>query len=281
MSQQVKGFQQKTTGEGNFFAIKFGSIVRESKTPQEGFEKITGENRRTHEPYTKYIQRYDTIEALITKIQWYDTEQKFTARYQGFKLHLDANGKKGVLDLAINARTTSRFMKLAENIDYAKPVEFRAWHDSKSDSTALFVGQSGSSVPQRYTAEVPLDMPPPTQSSSTGKWNYEAQMDFLHKRMVEVVIPKVQAVHGASNGNNGHQEQEAEPTEAAKTEKPLEQILKDIQTSLKDFSEEKDVSLKEAMEQWFGTKKWAEVEQMDPGFLKTTLKKLDDELTPF
>jgi hypothetical protein len=69
----MKGFQKKTQGDGLFFAVKHGSIVRESKTEQEGFEKVEGDNRRTGEHWVKYIERYDTIEALITRIEWYDT----------------------------------------------------------------------------------------------------------------------------------------------------------------------------------------------------------------
>lgn len=282
MSTQVKGFQQKTAGDGNYFSIKFGSIVRESKTPQEGFERINGKNKRTGEEYTKYIQRFDTIEALITKIEWYDTEQKFTARYQGFKVHLNANGKKGVLDLAINSRTTSRFMKLAENINFTKPVEFRAWHDSKSDSTAIFVGQDGESVPQKYTRENPGDMPEPTQDFKKN-WDYSAQMAFLHEKMMKVVIPRVGAAQpkepeGASteleHGDND-----------ADTLTPLDpKLVTRVKESLTDLSEHEDYQDRtrtQLMEEFFGTSKLSEIETMPAETVKAVLKKIDNITAPF
>lgn len=300
---QVKGFQQKTQGDGMFFAIKHGSIVRTSKTPQDGFEKVEGENHRTKEKYTSYIQRYDTLEAFVTKIEWYDTEQKFTTRYKGFKLYLDANGKKGVLDLPIQARATGRFMKLAENVDYTRPVEFRAWHDSKNDSTAFFVGQrvsesdeKSASVPQKYTRENPGDMPEPTQSQSTGKWNYDNQTDFLHKRMMEVVIPKVAAAH--PDKQKGEDDEPAERTASKDTyqggvdgagEPPSNgkldpKMIERVKAALVDLSEDEkyqDRTRTQLMDEFFGTSKFSEIESLPPEQIKAVLKKIDEILVPF
>ena len=278
---EMKGFQQKTQGDGNFFAIKHGSIVRESKTPQEGFEKIEITDRRTGEKFTKYIQRYDTIEALVTKIEWYDTEQRFTKRYQGWKLFLNANGKRGVLDLPIQSRTTGRFMKLAENLDFTKPVEFRAWHDSKSDATAIFVGQNGESVPQKYTRDDPNGMPEPTQDFKKN-WDYSKQEEFLYKRMIEVVIPKVNASQPEQpEQDEPHGEEQVEPTPATSLD---EKLIERVKQALSDLSEHKDYedrSRKELMEEFFGTSKFEEIEAMPPESVKAVLKKIDEIVIPF
>lgn len=278
----MKGFQQKTQGEGNFFAIKHGSIVRESKTPQEGFEKIEITDRRTGEKFTKYIQRYDTIEALITKIDWYDTEQRFTKRYQGWKLYLNANEKKGILDLPIQSRTTSRFMKLAENLDFTKPVEFRAWHDSKSDSTAIFVGQNGASVSQKYTRENPNGMPEPTQDFKKN-WDYSKQEEFLYKRMIEVVIPKVNASQPEEPeaDDDGPHNEQTEPTPATSLDEKMVQRVKTSLTELSETDEYKDRSKRELMDEFFGTTKFEEIEAMPPETVKTMLKKIDEIVLPF
>ena len=49
------------------------------------------------------------------------------------------------LSISLNSQIASRFMKTAENIDWSKPVEFRAWHDKQTDppKTAFFIGQDG------------------------------------------------------------------------------------------------------------------------------------------
>lgn len=273
----MKGLMEKGEG-GIHLHIKHGGIVQESKHPQEGFSPIEVTNIRTQEVKTKYIKRYKGVEAIVKKIEWYDREFDGTP-YQGWKLVLDAAGTICTLDFPFESRVGSRFAKLAENIDFALPVEFSAWKDNDGN-TAFSVKQNNENVPQKYTREDPGDCPAPTQGFNK-KWNFDAQKEFLHKRMVEVVIPKIQAIHGAANGNNGHQEQETKTPEAVKTEKTAEQVLSEIQTSLKEFSEERNVSVKDAMEQWFDTRVWAEVEKIDPELLRTQLKKIDDELTPF
>lgn len=279
----MKGFVQKSQGDGNFFAVKHGSIVRTSKTPQEGFEKIEGENKRTHEKYVTYVQRFDTIEALITKIEWYDTEQKYSARYQGFKLHLLAdNGNHGVLDLPIQSRVTGRFMKTAENLDFTKPVEFRAWHDSRSDSTAIFIGQNGESVKQKYTREAPNGLPEPTQDFKKN-WDYSKQEEFLYKKMIEVVIPKVaaaqpkeQMTETADEGPGGDDDDRPTPLDA--------KMIERVKTALLDLSKEdkySDRSRTELMEEFFGTNKFHEIELMPAETVKAVLRKIDEILVPF
>lgn len=275
----MKGFQTKTTGDGLFFTIKHNSIVRESKEPREGFQPIKVQNPRTKEEITKYIEKYDLLEAIIYKIEWYDTEQRYDTRYRGWKIHLDANGKKGVLDLPFDTRVSSRFMKLAENIDYTKPVEFRAWKDTRSDSTALFVGQDGKNVPQKYTRDEPGDLPPPIQKAS-GKWNYDDQADFLHERMIKHVIPLVAKLHPVEEAEKKTDEPEEEFSEP---EGDLADTLKSIQGIIKAAAGTKEVkgaTKSQLLEQYFGTANWAEVEKMPEDVLKAALKKMDD-LLPF
>lgn len=186
----MKGLQEQTDNRTTFLVIKHSSIVQESKQPRDGFEAIEVTNPRTDEKITKYIKRYNGVEALVCKIEWYEREHEGT-RYMGWKLHLDAAGVPCVLDLPFSSRAASRFMKLAENIDYGRPVEFRAWHDQKTDSTAFYVGQDGKSVPQLYTMENPGECPAPTKNR-LGKWNFDKQNEYLYDRMTQVVIPAVE-----------------------------------------------------------------------------------------
>lgn len=201
----MKGFQQKSENTGKFFVVKHNSVCQESSKAREGYEPVEVVNPQTRETVIKFIKRYDTLEAMVTRIEWRDTENQYDQRYMSWKIHLKADSfrpgqpsETGVLELPFNSRVGSRFMKLAENIDFTKPVEFRAWRDTKTDSTAFLVAQDGKSVPQKYTRDNPGDCPEPVQKFG-GKWNFDDQMEYLHGQMVNVVIPKVEAI----NANGG------------------------------------------------------------------------------
>lgn len=193
----MKGFQEHTESSGRFFVIKHNCICQESSKEKDGYEPIEVMNPQTRETSIKFIKRYDALEAMITKIEWRDTGEQYEQRYMSWKIYLDADGEKGVLEIPFNSRVGDRFMKLAENLDFSKPVEFRAWRD-KEDKTAFVVKQDGKSVPQKYTRESPGECPPPVQKFG-GKWNFDDQAEFLHGQMMNVVIPRVAAAAG-SNG---------------------------------------------------------------------------------
>jgi hypothetical protein len=188
----MRGLQEQTQAGTIFLKIKHSSICEESKQELPGFEPVEVTNPRTGENLTKFVKRYKGVEALVCKVEWYEREYEGTP-FMGWNLHLDAAGVPCVLDLPLKSRVTSRFMKLAENIDFTRPVEFSAWHDKKSDSTAFNVRQDGESVPQKYTREDPGDCPPPVQSKVTKKWNFEEQTEYLVGVMNDVIIPAVEA----------------------------------------------------------------------------------------
>jgi len=294
----MRGLQEKGEG-GIFLAIKHGCICQESKTPKEKFKPIDVTNPRTGEVTTKFIRPYNSVEALIKRVEWYDTADRYDARYMGWKIHLDANGTGCVLDLPFESRPASRFMKLAENIDYSKPVEFRAWYDSKTESTAFFVGQRENesdehsiSVPQRYTKENPGECPPPVQKFN-GKWNFDDQKEFLYDRMINVVIPMVQAV--SANGHapeaNGPETQAEATTEAAaeaaeaevvdplKEANPSTELLRGIKRTIGALAKT-PAARAQMLEDYFGSRVWAEVEKLPKDVIKAGAEKLD-ELIPF
>jgi hypothetical protein len=208
----MKGLQQQTDSGVVFLTIKHGSLVEERKQPQDGFEPITVKNPRTETESVKFIKRYKAVEALVTKIEWRDTGDQYDQRYQSWRIHLDADGTPCILEIPFQSRASSRFMKLAENIDYSQPVEFRAWHDAKEDKTAFFVGQNGQSVLQKYTRDNPGECPPPVKRGVMGKWNFDDQTEWLHSLMLNVVIPRVDATNAA----NGAQQ----PSDASSGENP-------------------------------------------------------------
>lgn len=193
---------------------KYFSICQISKTPRDGYEPIEVDNPQTNESVTKYIKKYDKIIGCITKIEWRDTESKYEQQFLSWNISLDdGEGMQVVLTLDFNSAPSHRFMCLAENIDFNKPVEVSAWRDisGKSPKIAFNVRQGGQTVTQKYTKDNPGECPPMVKT--LGKWNSDDQMLWLHKRMMNVVIPAVEAA------NAGREfAQEPPPTEAQRAE---------------------------------------------------------------
>lgn len=273
----MKGLQEKSDSGVIFLAVKHNSLIQQSKGPRDGFEEIEVENPRNHEKVRKFIKRYSAVEGMVTKIEWYDTEQKYENRYQGWKVHMDAKDVPVVVDLPFASIPASRFMKLAENIDWTKPVEFRAWKDLKRDATAFWVGQNNESVPQKYTREDPGDCPQPTQNAR-GKWNYDGQMDFLQKRMNEVVIP---AVLKANAWRIDGKEKRTETAEAA----PASSngfSMEDLKEQVKELADQTvGKTEKDVLAEYLGADTWEQVEKMPIPVLKTVYQKIVDDITPF
>ncbi len=201
----MRGLREKSEAGKTFLVIKHNTICQESKNERPGFVPQEVRNPRTDETSIKWIKPYDSVEALITKIEFRDTHDQYEQRYTSWRIHLDAAGTPCVLEIPFQSRISTRFMKLAENIDFSRPVEFRAWRDARSESTAFFVGQRENeedeksvSVPQKYTRAEPGDCPEPKERLG-GKWDFSDQMEFLYERMVKVVIPRVEELN-----RNGH-----------------------------------------------------------------------------
>lgn len=212
----MKGLQERTEGNGIFLVIKHFSLCEESKTEKPGFLPITVTNPRSGSQSTKYIKRYKGVEAFVKKLEWRDVPYE-DQHFMSWKLHLDAAGVPCVLDIPFGSIVSTRFMKMAENIDFTKPVEFSAWK-SADDKTAFSVKQDGVNVPQKYTRADPGDCPEPVQNRM-GKWNYDAQTDWLYDRMMNIVIPKVEAaaairgeLQTEPHNGNGHSENDGEPS---------------------------------------------------------------------
>lgn len=212
----MRGYVQKQESTGLRLTVKYGSICEISKQPREGFEEIKVPDVSTGEELTKHIRRYDTVEAMITDIEWRDTGKQYAVRFMSWRIHLrNAQGDPAVLELPFKSNASDRFMKLAENIDYARPVEFRAWKDTKGDKdkTAFYVGQrvneadeKSVAVPQKYRRGDMGDCPEGVEE--LGEWNFVAQRKFLHGQMINVIIPKVKATveMNQQNGAGGSEE---------------------------------------------------------------------------
>ena len=198
----MRGLQDKRGAGIKFLGIYDHSICETSKTPREGFVLVETKDRE-NVTHIKYCHFYDRVEALITKIEWSEREWHGKV-FRSWRLSLDAAGVPCVLELPVKSRVTNRFLKLAENIDFLRPVEFAAWQDRQTGNTAFMVGQRENeddekavSVPQKYTRENPGDCPEPKQRMGGKEWDWNDQEDFLYNLMTTVIIPRVEAAQGA------------------------------------------------------------------------------------
>jgi len=188
------GLKEKTDNNTAYLLVKHHSLVLESKEPREGYEPIEVTNPRTNEQIIKYIKRYAAVDGMIRKIEWYDTKDSYVARFMGIKIHIRDGGDYFQLDLPFNSRPYDSFTKLAENIDYTKPVEFSVWHDRKTDSTAFAVRQDSGTIKWKYTRDDMGECPQPTQDTF-GKWDFSKQREWLYERLMTVIIPQVEALN--------------------------------------------------------------------------------------
>jgi hypothetical protein len=262
---------------GTYLKIKHSCICQESKTEKDGYKKVEG-TLKDGTPWKKWIRPYKAVSGYVDKIERYDREHE-GRKFRGWNITINDEGTRYFLDIPFDSRVNGRWMKLAESIDYNKPVRFSAWHDKKSDSTALNVQQDGVSVPQKYTREEPNGLPEPIQRSS-GKWDYGAQEDFLVERLIKFVIPNVELVAANRNGvgepQSNRNEPESHETEIGGPAKNVRRLIK----ALAGTKAVDEASAETLMEQYFGTTKWEEVEKLPESFLTATAKRLDD-LIPF
>ncbi len=186
--------REKTQSNTRYLLVKHNSLVLESKEPRDGYEEITVHNPKTDADQQKWIKRYAAVDGLIKRIEWYDTQDNYQTRFMGIKIHLSDAGEYFQIDLPFNSRPYDSFTKLMENIDFAEPVEFSAWHDRKQDSTAFAVRQQGVPIKWKYTRDNMGACPVPTQDSF-GKWNFQNQKEWLYRRLIDIVIPQVEALN--------------------------------------------------------------------------------------
>lgn len=274
-------------GNGTYLKLKHGYLCQESKTEKEGWKKVEGEFDGT--PYKKWIRPYKAVNGYIDKIERY--EREFSGRkIRGWNITINDGDGHYILDIPFaSVKVNSRWMKIAESIDYNKPVRISGWLDRKTDSMAINIQQDGVTVPQKYTREDPGDMPEPIQRSS-GKWDYGAQEDFLVDRLVRFVIPNVETIAAKRNGVDKPTQTQPETAsgleddendDANETSKDI--ALKDIKRSVNALAGTKIVdgaSVAQILKDYFGTDSIAEVEILPESLLRAQAAKLDS-LIPF
>jgi hypothetical protein len=188
LKENIMAQREEKTNNLTYLVVKHHSLCEESKTPKENFVEVEVRNPKTNETVKKYIDKWGAVTGYITKIEHYDTGDKYDTRFQGFKLFLD---DEVVVDLPHKTASYDSFCKLAENIDFNKEVTISAYHNRAKDRTGFSVKQDGKNVDWKYTQEHMFDCPP-WEKDEEGEWDSRKQRAFLKSKIIDVVIPKVE-----------------------------------------------------------------------------------------
>lgn len=265
-----------------FLHLKYGHLCEVSKSEIDGWTRFDG-STKDGTKFTKWYKAYRAVSGYVTKIEKYEKEFG-----NGWNVSIDADGVKCNLDIPFASRANGRFLKLAENIDWSKPVRFSAWQDKKTDTLAFNVQQDGVTVPQKYTRETPHDCPEPVQRAS-GKWDYGAQEDFLVDRMMNVVIPAVNAANlnarlesepqGGLDESPQGLEDHSEHEGSGSTKK--DNLIMALGAHLTQYATDNGITKTAAIKEWFDTSSWSEVIKMNESVLKTQDDKILEAIVPF
>lgn len=132
----VEGYQEASKRpKGLYFSIfKYKIAKRQDEMPLEGEKGWTGpwetENPRTGEKKNSYAFFYDRLVAKVINVE--RVKKEFSAEQGGGKvinwnIRLIANGKKSTLQFTQKDVSLKRFLKMARNLDFSKPICFSAW----------------------------------------------------------------------------------------------------------------------------------------------------------
>jgi hypothetical protein len=191
------GLNAGREGGSTILVVKHQAICMESKEPREGFEPVEGGvfNPTTGKQQDKYVRKFGSVDGMVRRLEWYNTEEQYDNQFIGVKVHIEDDGEQFILDLPYNTRQYSVFTRSMEAVDWTKPVEFCAWPDRASAGTGFMLKQEGQKISQWYTKDNPGAAPPPVQDKITKKWDFSAQQTWLTEKLQNEIIPKVDKIN--------------------------------------------------------------------------------------
>lgn len=181
-----------------YLQVKHFSLWRELKKQVNGCEEIDVTNPKTGAVIKKYGYRFRTLTGRAVKLFKYDTEQKYSTRYFGFKLQIRDGVDQYVLDMPYNSQILRRFLRVARNIDWAQPFSLTVFKGKKNErnieETGIWFEQRGETVKAYYTRENPHGMPPANQDPDTHEWDFKAQHRWLIEKLKTETMADIEAI---------------------------------------------------------------------------------------
>jgi hypothetical protein len=221
----IEGFEEKRGSGMVYFRIFDKSICMTSKEPREGFEEKPIETRNPSSgAITKtYVKRFDRLVARIVGFRRDKKEFKGGGKGVQYSVYLMAGDKKASLQFMGTDPTFKRFLKVAPNIDFTRPILISAFPSKKTKGgevkwvTAISFRQGeGKNVDQWTKVDEfwkrPVDdegnpllnkpakgpdgskLPPMVHDEDEDTWDSKQQDKFLREYFKEHVLPKIEAI---------------------------------------------------------------------------------------
>ncbi len=195
------GLTKRESGNRIYLEVKFYSLWRGIKKKVAGCEEIETTNPKTGAKVVKWGYSFNDVKGRVTKLEKYDTGTQYATRYFGFKLHMVDGPETFVLDMPYKSQILKRFLRLAHNIDWAKPLSITVFKGKKKDGdrkgnseeTGVWFRQDDVTVPTYYTKDAPHGMPIAKQDPNTLEWDFRAQQSWLVDKLKTETIPAIEA----------------------------------------------------------------------------------------
>lgn len=178
-----------------FLQAKHYCLWQELKSQVDGCEAVQVKNPKTDAVSTKYGYKFNTVSGLATGLVKYDTEKKYPTRFFGFKLHLRDGDDAYVLDMPYQSQLLRRFLRVAPNVDWNKPLSitiFKGKKENGGEELGVWFQQRGETVKVYFTRENPRGMPQATQDPDTHEWDFRAQHRWLVELLKTRTIPDIE-----------------------------------------------------------------------------------------
>lgn len=214
----VEGFFEKGKHKGGMYLSVFdGSICQRSKVEIEGWDHVETTNQTTKETVHSWVHRFDRVVARIIDIDKEKVTFTNGNSVTNYNIILMAGNKRAVLQLQYMDSVLKRFLKVAPNINFDRPILISAWStmkEGKKKQAVSFRQGEGKDVDKWVKVEefwkTPRDkdgnilgpstapdqsvMPQPVQDEDDDTWDYKAQNKFLVGHFRENVLPKIKVI---------------------------------------------------------------------------------------
>ena len=188
--------EKRSASNTVFLQAKHYCLWQEIKKPVEGCETVEVTNPKTKQTLTKHGFAYNTVTGRVTRLEKYDTGDKYASRFFGFKLHLQDNEGHYVFDMPYNSQALRRFLVAAPNMEWSLPLSITVFKGKKPDGagaepTVVWFRQKCETVKAYFTREHPHGMPDAFQDEISKEWDFKAQRRWLVSYLIENVMPAI------------------------------------------------------------------------------------------
>lgn len=207
------GFNKKVKRDVIYFNVFDNSIVRKSKVAinAEGWEgPIKTTHPKTKKEVSTWVERYDNLVAYIGNVERFMKEFTDGGKTSGFNITLLSGAglkKKAVLQLTWCEPVLKRFLKVAPNIKWDRPIYISVFPTTRNNKQGIAVAfkqgegndpEKWTNVPEYWSRDkeegsegVPpgAGIPRAVHDEMDDSYDFKAQNNFLGKQFFTHQLP--------------------------------------------------------------------------------------------